>query len=68
MSTIHENITEMTLEYLQNICESLYFKYGEIPVDMYVITLCCTVLVKECSMPSRAKFSIKMCSRDYSYL
>lgn len=68
MDFIHENITETTLEYLQNICELMYSKYDEIPVNMYVITLDCTVLVKERTMPSPAKFSIKMCCRDYSYL
>ncbi len=68
MDFINENITETTLDYLQNICESLFFKYDEIPVNMYVITLGCTVLVKECTMPSPAEFSIKMCCRDYSYL
>lgn len=68
MDFIHENITEITLEYLQGICESMYFKYDEIPVDMYVILLGCTVLVKECTIPSLAEFSIKMCCRDYSYL
>ena len=65
---IHENITETTLEYLQNICERLYYKYGEVPVNMYVILLGCNVLVKEYTMPSPAEFSIKMCCRDYSYL
>ena len=68
MDFIHENITETTLEYLQGICESMYFKYDEIPVNMYVILLGCTVLVKEYTMPSPAEFSIKMCCRDYSYL
>ena len=68
MDFIHENITKTTLEYLQGICERLYFKYDEIPVNMYVITLGCTVLVKEGTMPSPTEFSIRMCSRDYSYL
>ena len=65
---IHEDVTEKTLQYFQTICESMYFKYGECPVNLYVITLGCRVLVKEHSMPSIAKFSIKLCCRDYSVL
>lgn len=65
---IHEEITEETLEYFQIVCESLYFKYNETPVNMYVITLGCRVLAKEHTIPSIAKFTIKLCCRDYSYL
>ncbi|WP_406537003.1 hypothetical protein [Methanobrevibacter sp.] len=65
---IHEDITEKTLQFLRIVCESMYFKYGEKPVNMYVITLGCRVLVKEHTMPSIAKFSIKLCCRDYSVL
>ena len=68
MDFIHENITKTTLEYLQGICEYLYFKYDATFVNLYVITLGCRVLVNEYSMQSIAKFSIKMCCRDYSYL
>ena len=68
MDFIHEDITEETLDFFQIVCEALYLKYDEIFVNMYVITLGCRVLVNEHSMPSIAKFSIKMCSRDYSYL
>ena len=65
---IHEVITEETLHYFQILCESTYFKYGEIPVNLYVITLGCRILVKEHPMKSIAKFSIKLCCRDYSEL
>lgn len=65
---IHEEITEKTLDYFQTICESTYFKYGEIPVNLYVITLGCRILVKEHPIKSIAKFSIKLCCRDYSEL
>ena len=68
MDFIHENITETTLEYLQGICEYLYFKYDETFVNMYIIALGSRVLVNEHFIPSKAKFSIKMCCRDYSYL
>lgn len=68
MDFIQEDITEATLDFFQIVCEALYFKYDETFVNMYVITLGCRVLVNEHSMPSIAKFSIKMCSRDYSYL
>ena len=64
---IHEEITEETLQYFQVVCESLFFKY-EIPINMYVITLGCKILVKEHPMKSIAKFSIKLCCRDYSEL
>lgn len=65
---IHEDITKKTLQFLQIVCESMYFKYDEKPVNMYIITLGCRVLVKEHSIPSIAKFSIKLCCRDYSVL
>ncbi len=65
---IHEEITEETLQHFQAICESTYFKHGEVPVNMYVITLGCRLLVQEHNMPSLAEFSIKLCCRDYSYL
>ena len=68
MDFIGEDITDATLEFFQIVCESLYFKYDETFVNLYVITLGCRILVKEHSMPSIAKFCIKMCSRDYSYL
>ena len=68
MDLIHEEITEETLQHFQAICESTYFKYGEVPVNMYVITLGCTLLVHEHNMPSLAEFSIKLCCRDFSYL
>lgn len=68
MDFIHEDIVEKTLNFFQIVCEALYFKYNEKFVNMYVITLGCRVLVNEHSMPSIAKFSIKMCCRDYSYL
>ena len=65
---IHEEITEETLQQFQTICESTYFKFGEMFVNMYVITLGCRLLVQEHNIPSIAEFSIKMCCRDYSYL
>lgn len=65
---IHEDITEKTLQFFQIIAESMYFKYGEKPVNLYVITLGCRVLVNEHEMPSIADFTIKMCCRDYSIL
>lgn len=65
---IHKDITEETLADFQNICEYVFFEYGEVPVNMYVITLGCRVLVREHNMPSKATFSIKLCCRDYSYL
>ena len=65
---IHEEITEETLQYFQVVCESLYFQYDETPVNMYVITLACRILVKEHPIKSIAKFSIKLCCRDYSIL
>lgn len=68
MDFINEDITEETLDFFQIVCEALYFKYDETFVNMYVITLGCRVLVNEYSMQSIAKFSIKMCCRDYSYL
>lgn len=68
LDLIHEKITEDTLQYFQVICESMYFKYGEVPVNLYVVTLGCRVLAKEHPMPSIAKFTIKLCCRDYSVL
>lgn len=68
MDFIQEDITEETLDFFQIVCEALYFKYDATFVNLYVITLGCRVLVNEYSMPSIAKFSIKMCCRDYSYL
>ena len=65
---IREDITKETMDYLQKVCESIYFKFDETPVNMYVITLNCRLLVNEYSMPSIATFTIKMCCRDYSYL
>ena len=65
---IHEDITEKTLKFFQIIAESMYFKYGEKSVNLYVITLGCRVLVNEHEMPSIADFTIKMCCRDYSIL
>ena len=65
---IREEITEETLQQFQAICESVYFKHGEVPVNMYVITLGCRLLVQEHNMPSLAEFSIKLCCRDFSYL
>ena len=65
---IHEEITEKTLDYFQTICESTYFKYGEIPINLYVITLGCRILVMEHPIKSIAKFSIKLYCRDYSEL
>ena len=63
---IHKDITEQTLQFFQIVCESMYFKYGEKPVNLYVITLGCRVLVNEHTMPSIADFTIKLCCRDYS--
>ncbi len=65
---IHKNITEETLQYFQIVAESFYFKYDEAPVNIYLITLGCRLLVKEHTMPSIAEFSIKLCCRDYSIL
>ena len=65
---IREEITEETLQQFQAICESVYFKHGQKRVNMYVITLGCTLLVQEHNMPSIAEFSIKFCCRDFSYL
>ena len=65
---IHKDITEETLQLFQIIAEGFYFKYGEVPVNIYVITLGCRVLTKEHTMPSVAKFTIKLCCRDFSYL
>ncbi|WP_458452926.1 hypothetical protein [Methanobrevibacter sp.] len=65
---IHKDVTEETLQFFQIIAESYYFKYGEVPVNIYVITLGCRVLAKEHNMPSIAKFTIKLCCRDYSVL
>lgn len=65
---IHKDVTEETLQALQIIAESYYFKYDEVPVNIYVITLGCRVLAKEHTMPSVAKFTIKLCCRDYSVL
>lgn len=65
---LHEDITEKTLQFFQIVCESIYFKYDQKPVNLYIITLGCRVLVKEHSMPSIAKFTIKLCCRDYSIL
>ena len=65
---IKEEITEQTLDYFQTICESLYFQYDETPVNLYVITLGCRILVREHPIKSIAKFSIKLCCRDYSEL
>ncbi len=50
---IKEEITEQTLDYFQTICES---------------SLGCRILVKEHPIKSIAKFSIKLCCRDYSEL
>ena len=63
---IHQDITEKTLQFFQIICESMFFKYGEKPVNLYVVTLGCRVLVNEHEMPSIADFTIKLCCRDYS--
>ena len=68
LDLIHEDITEKTLQFFQLICESMFFKYGEKPVNLYVITLGCRVLAKEHTMPSIANFTIKLCCRDYSVL
>ena len=65
---IREEITKETMDNLQRVCEIVYFKHNETPVNMYVITLGCRLLVNEYSMPSIATFTIKMCCRDYSYL
>ena len=65
---IGQDITKETMDNLQKICECIYFKFDETPVNMYVITLNCRLLVNEYSMPSIATFSIKMCCRDYSIL
>ena len=65
---IRQEITKETMGDLQKICECIYFKFDETPVNMYVITLNCRLLVNEYTMPSIATFSIKMCCRDYSYL
>jgi hypothetical protein len=65
---LHEDITEKTLQFFQILCESMYFKHNQTPVNLYVITLGCRVLVEEHSMPSIAKFTIKLCCRDYSIL
>ena len=65
---IRQEITKETMDDLQKICECIYFKFDETPVNMYVITLNCRLLVNEYSMPSIATFIIKMCCRDYSYL
>ena len=65
---IYEDITEKTLQFFQIIAESIYFKYGENPVNLYVITLGCRVLVNEHEMPSITDFTIKLCCRDYSVL
>ena len=65
---IGQDITKETMDNLQKICEYIYFKFDETPVNMYVITLNCRLLVNEYSMPSIATFSIKMCCRDYSVL
>jgi len=65
---IREEITKETMDCLQKVCESIYFKHNETPINMYVITLGCRLLVNEYSMPSIATFTIKMCCRDYSYL
>lgn len=65
---IREEITKEKMDDLQRICECIYFKFDETPVNMYVITLNCRLLVNEYSMPSIATFTIKLCCRDYSYL
>ena len=65
---IHKDVTEETLQFFQIVAESYYFKYDEVPVNIYVITLGCRVLAKEHTIPSIAKFTIKLCCRDYSVL
>lgn len=65
---IQKDITEELLLFFQIMAESFYFQYDEAFVNVYLITLGCRVLAKEHTMPSVAKFSIKLCCRDYSVL
>ena len=62
---VKEVITRETMDFFQTVCESTYFKFGEKPVNMFIITVNCQLLVKEYEMPSPATFTIKMCARNF---
>lgn len=62
---VKEVITKETMDFFQTICESNYFKHGEKPVNMFIITVNCLLLVQEYPMPSQATFTIKMCAKNF---